>query len=142
MECWYGACDEPGKGGGPSLNCDPMSPYDSKDQGCHEKDCASDVWRDGCRACMCYNNGNASWCDRTNSAYYDNYYEEHGKNPFGDSKYSNKKCNTDFSQQDASCRWDWECESGAGCCLVYNSASKKRYCNTGEIDCQWGTDDN
>ena len=30
-----------------------MSPYDNEDQGCHDDNCASDVWKDGCLACMC-----------------------------------------------------------------------------------------
>ena len=89
-------CITRGNGGGPSLNCDPMSPYDNTDHGCHDDDCASDRWKDGCLACMWYNNGNTSWCDGTKSAYYDNNFEEHGENPFGDSNQDNRKCNTIF----------------------------------------------
>ena len=74
LEC-NNVCLPPDNGGGPSSNCDPMSSYDDKNQGCHDDDCASDVWKDGCLACMCYNNGNASWFDGTKSAYYDNYWE-------------------------------------------------------------------
>ena len=83
-------------GGGPNSNYDSMSPYDDGKQGCKDEDCASDVCTDGCLACMCFNQGNTSWCDGTKSTYYDNYYEEHGENPFGDSNWSNRKCNTHF----------------------------------------------
>ena len=38
--------------------------------------------------------------------------KENGKNPFGDSNQDNRKFNTDFSQQDTSCQWDWQCENG------------------------------
>ena len=62
--------------------------------GCADEDCASDNWKDGCSACMCYKKGNASWCDGTKSAYYDNYFGENGVNPFGDSNRSTRKCNT------------------------------------------------
>ena len=47
-----------------SQNCDPMSRYDET-WGCHDDDCASDVWQDGCEACLCFNSGNASRCDGT-----------------------------------------------------------------------------
>ena len=100
-----------------NLDCDPMSPFDDEDRNCGEKDCASKEWKDGCEACMCFNKGNASWCDGAQSVYYDVYFEEHGENPFGDSNYSNRKCNTNFSQQDVSCNWDWECESGLEGCI-------------------------
>ena len=102
-------------GGSANLNCDPMSPWGDKYQSCHNEDCASDVWKDGCLACMCYNDGNASWCDGTQSAYYDSYFEEYGENQFGDSNRSNSKCNTHFSQLDVSCQWDWECENELEC---------------------------
>ena len=102
-------------GGGSSLNCDPMSPYDSIDQGCHDNDCVCQVWKDGCLACMCFNKGNTLWCDGTQSAYYDNYFEANGVNPFGDSNRSNRKCNTIFSPRYDRCLWDWECESGLYC---------------------------
>jgi len=93
-----------------NLDCDPMK--GSSYEGCKEKDCASTNWEDGCAACMCFNQGNASWCDGTQSAYYDNYFEEHGKNPFGDSNRSNRKCNTNFSPKGAPCKYNWECEGG------------------------------
>ena len=73
-----------------NLDCDPMQQNLDEDNGCKEEDCASTNWEDGCEACMCYNQGNASWCDGTKSAYYDNYFEEHGENPFGDNRRSNK----------------------------------------------------
>ena len=99
-----------------NLNCDPNHSFRSKKKNaCKEEDCASTNWEDGCEACMCFNNGNASWCDGKKSFYYDNYYEENGVNPFGDSNQSNRKCNTIFSKRDVSCTWDWECESGLEC---------------------------
>ena len=85
----YGSCN---------FNCDPMSPYDDTDQGCQDGDCASDTLKDGCLAWLCYNQGNTTWCDGTKSVYYDNYFQEHKQNPFGDSNYSNRKCNTYFTQ--------------------------------------------
>ena len=112
----------------PNRNCDPMSPYDDVEWGCKNKDCASDRWKDGCEACMCYSQGNASWCDGTKSAYYDNYFEEHGMNPFGDSNRSNRKCNTQFSQLDAPCQMYWECEYGLGCYLASRSSGGDRKC--------------
>ena len=47
-----------------NLNCYPISRYDET-WGCHDDDCASDVWQDGCEACLCFNSGNASRCDGT-----------------------------------------------------------------------------
>jgi len=114
-------------GGGPNLDCDPMSSVDGK-WDCEDEDCANDMWRDGCEACMCYNKDNASWCDGTKSAYYDNYFQEHGENPFGDSNYSNRKCNTNFSQQMVSCQWDWECESGLAGCFSSGCWSCEKKC--------------
>ena len=103
----------------PGVNraCDPMN-RDSN--GCEDEDRTSDVWKDGCAACMCLKKGNASWCDGAQSVYYDVYFEEHGKNPFGDTNYSNRKCNTKFSQEFDVCRYDWECGDGLiGCFVVY-----------------------
>ena len=93
----------------------PMSPYASKDQGCHDGDCASDVWKDGCLGCMCFNQGDASWCDGTKSAYYDNYYKDNQKNPFSDSNQDNRKCVTKFLPREAPCQHDWQCASGLEC---------------------------
>ena len=81
---------------------------------------------------MCFNNGNALWCDGTKSAYYDSYYEEHGKNPFGDSNPNNRKCNTQFSPKGVSCEWEWECESDGffseyDCCF-YSVCDRKYLC--------------
>ena len=95
-----------------NLNCDPMSNFGKKGRGCRTCDCASTNLEDGCKACMCYNNGNASWCDGTKSAYYDYYFQEHKQNPFGDSKKENRKCNRNFSPKDASCQRTWECVEG------------------------------
>ena len=66
---------------------------------------------------MCYNNENASWCDGTNSDYYDDdYFKTNGVvNPFGDSNSRNRKCNTVFGQQSSLCMFDWACGSGFFC---------------------------
>ena len=61
---------------------------------CQEKYCAHPMWADGCEACMCFNNGNAAWCDGLRGHYYDKYFEEHGENPWGDTNVRNRKCNT------------------------------------------------
>jgi len=110
---------------GSDLYCDPMkgSSYD----GCRDWDCASDRWEDGCLGCMCYNRGIDAWCDGTQSAYYDNYFEEHGMNPFGDSNHSNRKCNTNFSPTGASCKWNWECEDYDEC-FFYDFFYPTQYC--------------
>ena len=71
--------------------------------GCDDGNFTSDVWKDGCLACMCYNQGNDSWCNGTKSAYYDIYFDEHKKNPFGDSNQANRHCNTQFSQHGVPC---------------------------------------
>ena len=100
----------PGVGGGPDLNCDP-----ARFNGCYDNDCAMTNYEDGCEKCMCYNQGNDSWCDETISSFYDDYYKEHGENPFGDSNRSNRKCNPNFSPLLGRCKWDWECEAGLKC---------------------------
>ena len=115
----------------PNRNCDPSSPYDNEEWGCKSKDCASDRWKDGCEACMCYSYRNASWCDGTDSDYYDNYFEEHGVNPFGDINRSNRKCNTQFSQLDAPCQMYWECEIGLKCHFASRDGGDKKCCHGG-----------
>ena len=57
--------------------------------------CATDMWRDGCNGCMCYEPGNPTWCDGLKGHYYDRYFEEHGMNPWGDTDVKNRNCNTD-----------------------------------------------
>ena len=64
---------------------------------------------------MCYNYENASWCDGSKSDYYDSYFLENGENPFGDKNQSNRKCNTNFSQQYSPCQSRWGCDSGLEC---------------------------
>ena len=96
-----------------NLDCDPVNRY-----GWRDTDCASTSWEDGCEACMCFNNGNALWCDGTKSSHYDNYYKDNGVNPFGVSNQSNRKCNTNFIPYGAPCQWDWWCESGLVCSIV------------------------
>ena len=80
--------------------------------GCNYEGCTSTNWEDECSACMCYKNGNASWCDGAKSTYYDTYHKEHGINPFGGSNWSNRKCNTEILPMLSSCEWGWECKSG------------------------------
>ena len=36
---------------------------------------------------------------------------------------NNRKCNTDFVQEDFSCRWSWECRSGHTCCRQRRNSS-------------------
>ena len=107
--------------------CDPMK-KGSIYIGCQEEECAGTEWVDGCEACMCYNNGNASWCDGTKSTYYDIYYKENGKNPFGDSNRDNRKCNTKFSPKGDSCHFDWECESELECTCWWTWECVSRVC--------------
>ena len=136
-----------------NLNCDPQTdtlpPYADNsgkfnvwyDNVCKNDDCASDMWKDGCLACMCYNVGNASWCDGTKSVYYDTYFDKHGENPFGDSNRSNRKCNTNFSQQDVPCKWDWECDIGitAGCSRLHTGTHPDPYlCCLETCEDMWG----
>ena len=103
-----------------NLNCDPLQEDLREDNGCKNWDCASINWEDGCEACMCYNMGNDSWCDGKRSAYYDNYYKENGKNPFGDSNQRNRKCNTQFSPKRGPCQNEWECDSSREPLMCWN----------------------
>ena len=108
------------------FDCNPSDVALNYGDGCQTHDCAHPVWSDGCEACMCFNPANAAWCDGLEGDYYDKYFEEHGENPFGDNNRSNRKCNTHFSPVDASCQWNWECESGlAGCYLFFPTGCKK-----------------
>ena len=84
--------------------CDPTEKNKKNKNFCHKEapevgrpnpSCATDMWRDGCKACMCYNPGNVAWCDGFEGHYYDNYFRAHGENPWGDDKWENRKCNTD-----------------------------------------------
>ena len=98
-------------------NCDPGSKlYDDWEWGCHTNDCVMEVYKDGCSACMCYKHGGDSWCDGTKNAYYDDYYEKHNENPFGDSDRANRKCNTNFSYYGGPCnRGLWQCPGWMRC---------------------------
>ena len=109
-----------------------MSRLDDEQWGCKEEHCASDIWKDGCEACMCYNLGNASRCDGSKSAYYDNYFIENEENPFGDSNRRNRKCNIIFSLQDDPCDWDWECGRGSLCGYINNGTLDKKCCPTSD----------
>ena len=50
---------------------------------CRNEWCADEGWKDGCEACMCFNQGNTYWCDGTRGDYYDSYFKEHNKSPYG-----------------------------------------------------------
>jgi len=91
--------------------CNPSERELETKYGCGDNDCANLAWADGCEACMCFNNGNASWCDGSKgdyydnhiTDYYDNYFMEHGKNPWGDTNWRNRKCNTQFRKKRLEC---------------------------------------
>ena len=107
------------------------------------------MWKDGCLACMCINQGNDSWCDGKKSDYYDKYFEENGENPFGDSNKDNRKCNEDFRQYGVPCGGiqyhNWQCESGLECYGTCDSSyeidyncdpmKSKRYDGCQDKDC-------
>ena len=77
-----------------SLECDPseIDLLARNKNGCGDKDCADPVWGDGCEACMCFNPGNAAWCDGSRGDDYDNYFKAQGVNPWGDRNVRNQKC--------------------------------------------------
>ena len=82
--------------------------------------CADDNWLDGCEACMCFNNGNEYWCDGRQSDFYDKYFDQHGKSPYGLTKRENRKCNPNFIKEGEKClstsmHYDWECEAHTKC---------------------------
>merc|ERR1712238_137715 len=101
---------------------------------CGDGDCASDMWKDGCLRCMCFNNGNDSWCDGSNSDYYDNYFNKNGENPFGDKNRANRKCNKIFSPMGNSCRFGWECEKNEDCVISNNDSNKQVCCARNKIN--------
>ena len=71
--------------------------------------------RDGCDACMCFNHGNAAWCDGFRNEYYDTYFDQHGRNPWGDTIRANRKCNTEFRPFTSKCDAAWHCAKGYAC---------------------------
>ena len=97
------------------VKCNPSEQNEIGPFGCKNKDCAADNWLDGCKACMCFNNGNPTWCDGTRNEYYDNYFDQHGENPWGDRKRENRKCNTFFGEEDFKCNRSWQCKRGSTC---------------------------
>ena len=108
-----------------NLKCNPTEQNEYGPSGCDNKDCAADNFVDGCKACMCFNAGNPSWCDGTRNEYYDDYYNEHGENPWGDQDRENRKCNIRFIPNDSNCNSNWQCESL--CCYTeYNIYSYKK----------------
>ena len=98
-----------------NLQCNPSEQNKYGPSGCHDEDCAADNFLDGCKACMCFNNGNPTWCDGTRNEYYDEYYNEHGENPWGDGIRENRKCNTFFGDGNFLCNSDWQCKRGSSC---------------------------
>ena len=86
------------------------------ENGCEDDDCADPVWADGCEACMCFNNGNAAWCDGFRGDYYDNYFNDNKKNPWGDTNVRNRKCNPIFRPYGSGCLdVNWQCAAGLKC---------------------------
>jgi hypothetical protein len=85
------------------------------DKVCEDNDCAHPVWADGCKACMCFNNGNAAWCDGFQGDYYDTYFDQHGENPWGDTNVKNRKCNPEFKPYYTFCYENWHCALGLRC---------------------------
>ena len=101
--------------GARQLDCDPRALELLEGKGCEDNDCANPLWGDGCEACMCFNPGNAAWCDGHRDAFYDTYFEEHGENPWGDTNVRNRKCNTDpAKKKDEKCEAGWQCANGCG----------------------------
>jgi len=97
---------------GLNLQCNPSEQNAYGPNGCKNEDCAAENFVDGCKACMCFNNGNPSWCDGTRNEYYDTYFDQHGENPRGDRKRANRKCNTLFGDEGSKCNSDWQCQKG------------------------------
>ena len=93
--------------------CRPLDPT-AENRGCKDNDCADSSWStDGCRDCMCYKQGNNSWCD--GDSFYDRYFDQNKVTPWGDSTYENKKCNPEFKKEGDSCEHDWQCDKGLNC---------------------------
>jgi len=115
-------------------NEDPKFPNN-----CGDDYCASDSeWKDGCAKCLCYEKGNRSWCDGTNNAHYDNYFDQNRVNPWGDRNRENRKCNQVFPSlydpwfgnpktKENICHHDWQCASGLKCLSVWEDG-KSSYC--------------
>ena len=102
------------------LTCDPSQTEGlGFGNGCEDNDCAHPVWADGCEACMCFNPGNAAWCDGYRGDFYDKYFEEHGDNPWGDPNVRNRKCNTIFRPSGSLCLVNWQCAAGLKCVDSY-----------------------
>ena len=97
------------------LDCNPSAANTEVGKGCEDNDCAHPVWADGCEACMCFNPGNAAWCDGYRGDFYDKYFEEHGDNPWGDRNVRNRKCNPDFRPVNEYCATEWHCAKGLTC---------------------------
>ena len=94
-----------------NLQCNPSEQNEYGPNGCHNEDCAADNFLDGCKACMCFNNGNPSWCDGTRNEFYDTYFDQHGANPWGDRDRKNRKCNTLFRDPGSKCNSVWQCKN-------------------------------
>jgi len=96
---------------GLNLKCNPSEQNDYGPNGCKDEDCAAENFVDGCKACMCFNNGNPSWCDGTRNEFYDTYFDQHGANPWGDRDRKNRKCNTLFRDPGSKCNSVWQCKN-------------------------------
>ena len=71
---------------------------------------------------------NPSWCDETRNEYYDNYFDQHGENPWGDRNRATRKCNTVFGKEGSNCNHNWQCQKGY--CLVEGGfLNVKQYCS-------------
>ena len=114
---------------GLDLKCNPSEQNDYGPNGCKNEDCAAPNWVDGCMACMCYNShhNNPSWCDGTRNEYYDNYFDQHGENPWGDRNRANRKCNTFFGEEGSNCNHNWQCQKGI-CQVEIGFFDIKQYC--------------
>jgi len=94
--------------------CDPKVPNN-----CRDDYCAHTEWEDGCEKCLCYKNGNRSWCDGTNSAQIDKEWESKKEDP----NYKNRKCNTIYSFNEFGltstfpCYHNWQCEKEGYACI-------------------------
>ena len=71
---------------------------------------------------MCFNHGNAFWCDGGRGNFYDwtvfdydKYFNDHGENPWGDTDRANRKCNPVFRPYGHECHMHWHCAKGLSC---------------------------
>ena len=70
---------------------------------------------------------NYTACHRND--YYDDYWKTNKVNPWGDSKWENRKCNTTFLPKEAECEQHWQCDYGLRC-----RGNPFSTCNSGQPD--------